>query len=116
MQIAFPFRIGAHGQVAGASYDAHIRQMIEQVLFTAPGERVNRPEFGCGLGGFVFTAANNEMVTATQGMVHGELQQWLGDVIHVESVEVEAEEATLRVTIEYVVLENLEPHVAMFER
>ena len=67
--------------------DDHIRDLIEQVLFTAPGERVNRPNFGSGLLQLVFAPNSDELAAATQFLVQGALQQWLGDLIQVEGVE-----------------------------
>ena len=54
MNLDFPYHFDSHGRTAAIDYDAHIRDLIEQVLFTAPGERVNRPDFGSGLLRLVF--------------------------------------------------------------
>jgi phage baseplate assembly protein W len=98
MQVAYPFRVSGSGRTASQdSYDDHIRDMIEQVLFTSPGERVNRPDFGSGLMSFVFAAGNDETLAAAQFLVQGALQQWLGDLIEVEAVEVTSQEARLHV-------------------
>ena len=75
--------------------------MIFQVLFTNPGERVNRPDFGCGIKQLVFMPNSDALATATQFLVQGALQRWLDSVIQVESVDVEAVEAELRVTVVY---------------
>jgi len=104
--IAFPFRIDGRGRTAEVNQDDHIRQMIEQLLFTMPGERVNRPDFGTGLRQLVFAPNSPELATATRALVQGALQQYLGDVIRVEQVRVESEESTLRVTVQYIVLRN----------
>ncbi len=116
MQIAFPFRIDHEGFVARADYDSHVRDMIEQVLFTSPGERVNRPDFGCGLAALVFESPNHEMTVATQALVQGALQQWLGDVIRVEEVTVELEESRLVVFVAYTVLSSGLRTRSAFER
>ena len=102
MNIAFPYRFDNRGRTAEATDDRHIRDMIEQLLFTVPGERVNRPTFGTGLLQLVFAPNSSELAAATQALVQGALQQWLGDVILVQSVQVESVDATLRVTITYV--------------
>jgi phage baseplate assembly protein W len=104
MQIAFPFSLDQDGDVASADPDAHIRQMIEQVLFTNPGERVNRPEFGCGLATMVFEPLSGEMVAVTQALVGANLVRWLGDLIQVEHLAVQAVDARLEVIVHYVVL------------
>src|SRR3954453_14906994 len=76
----YPFQIDGRGRTALTSDEEHIRDLIEQVLFTAPGERVNRPTFGSGLPQLLFMPTNDELVTATQFLVQGALQQWLGDI------------------------------------
>lgn len=116
MQIDYPFHIDGRGRTAGTDQDDHIRDLIEQVLFTSPGERVNRPDFGSGLMQLVFAPNSDELATATQFMVQGALQQWLGDLIQVEAVQVESEEATLRVTVQYVIRRNQQRQVAQFTR
>ncbi|MCZ6677474.1 MAG: GPW/gp25 family protein [Candidatus Poribacteria bacterium] len=116
MQIGYPFRIDGRGRTASPTDDKHIRELIEQMLFTAPGERVNRPDFGSGLQQLVFAPTSDEMATTTQFLVQGALQQWLGDLIQVESVQVESEEATLRVTVQYIVRSNQQRQTAQFER
>ena len=115
-QIAYPFRIDGRGRTARTEGDAHIRDLIEQVLFTAPGERVNRPDFGTGLMQLVFAPNSEELATALQFLVQGALQQWLGDLIQVEAVGVESVDATLRVTVQYVVRRNQQRQVAQFAR
>lgn len=116
MQINYPFRIDGRGRTASTDQDDHIRDLVEQVLFTTPGERVNRPDFGSGLMQLVFAPTSDELATATQFLVQGALQQWLGDLIQVEAVEVESEEATLRVTVQYTILRNQERKIAEFKR
>lgn len=103
MNIAYPYAIDGSGRTAQPDDDAHIRQLIEQLLFTAPGERVNRPTFGTGLRQLLFAPNSPELATATEFMVQGALQEFLGELIRVEAVDVAAEEATLRVTVQYLV-------------
>lgn len=98
----FPFRIGPTGRTASTDDDDHVRDLIEQVLFTAPGERVNRPEFGCGLRQLVFAAGGGPVATATERQVQGALDRWLGDLIRVESLEATAREERLEIEITYV--------------
>jgi len=116
MHIDYPLHVSAHGRTALTDRDSHIRDMIEQVLFTIPGERVNRPDFGCGLMQLVFAPNSDELATATQFLVQGSLQQWLGDLIHVEAVEVRSEDSKLHVDVRYVVRRNEERRLAQFER
>jgi uncharacterized protein len=113
--IAYPFHIDRHHHVAQSSLDESIRQTIEQLLFTMPGERVNRPTFGTGLMQLVFAPNSDELAAATQVLVQGALQQWLGDLIVVEAIQVESEDSTLRITVQYVVHRTQERQVAQFE-
>jgi len=116
MNIDFPLRFDARGRTAENGPDAHLRDLIEQVLFTSPGERVNRPDFGSGLLQLVFAPNSDELAATSQFLVQGALQQWLGDLIQVEAVEVAAEDATLRVTIRYQVLRTGSKQQAEFTR
>jgi phage baseplate assembly protein W len=96
-----PFRILGSGRTATAGSDDHIRDMVEQVLFTSPGERVNRPDFGCGLRQQVFAANSDALATVTQLLVHGSLQRWLGDVIEVRDVRIVNDGERLSVEVVY---------------
>jgi phage baseplate assembly protein W len=86
------------------------------VLFTSPGERVNRPTFGCGLMQLIFAPNSDELATATQYLVHGSLQQWLGDVIQVDEVTVSSKESTIDVTVKYLIRRTQEPRIEEFSR
>jgi phage baseplate assembly protein W len=114
MNIAYPYSFDGRGRTAQANDDDHIRQMIEQVLFTAPGERVNRPDFGCGLLQMVFAPNSSEVATATQFLVQGALQQALGDVIDLTSVAVSVSGSQLTVTVQYTVRTSQQQAVAQF--
>jgi phage baseplate assembly protein W len=100
--IDHPFNIDGRGRVATTDTDDHIRDMIYQVLFTNPGERVNRPDFGCGLLQMVFLPNSDALATATQFVVQGALQRWLADVIQVEKVEVTNQGEQLIVDVVYI--------------
>lgn len=116
MQIDYPWHIDGRGRTAGVNQDDHLRDLIEQVLFTSPGERVNRPTFGSNLFQLVFAPNSDELATATQFLVQGALQQWLGDLIQVEAVDVRNEDAALHVFVQYVVRRNGQRQVARFAR
>ena len=116
MNIHFPFHFDERRRTAATAEDEHIRDLIEQVLFTAPGERVNRPTFGSGLMQLVFAPNSDELTAATQFLVQGALQQWLGDVIQVEAVQVESQDASLRVTVQYVIRLTQQRQIAEFKR
>jgi phage baseplate assembly protein W len=101
-QIDFPFHFDARGRTADTNADDHVRDMIEEVLFTAPGERVNRPTFGCGVLQLVFAPNSDELAAASQLLIQSSLQQWLGDLIAVQSVAVENIDATLNIVVQYI--------------
>ena len=103
MNIDYPFHFDQRGRTAATGDDDHIRDMIEQFLFTNAGERVNRPDFGSGLLQMVFAPNSPELAAALQFTIQAGLQRWLGDLIEVQALEVSSEDATLRVLIQYVV-------------
>ena len=115
-QINYPWQIDGRGRVAITSEASHIRQMIEQVLFTMPGERVNRPEFGCGLQQLIFEPNSYELAATTQYLAQGSLERWLGDVIEVEEVKIEADAERLVVAIAYKIRNTQQSQVAEFSR
>jgi len=100
-QVDFPYGVDARGRTASTSEDEHVRDLIEQVLFTAPGERVNRPTFGSGLLQLVFAPNSDALAAATQLAVQAALQEWLADRIAVQDVTVEAVDSTLTATVVY---------------
>ena len=108
MPLDYPFQFDGSGRTAMTGEADHVRDLIEQVLFTAPGERVNRPTFGSGLMQLVFAPNSDALAAATQVSVHGALQQWLGDILMVEGVEVRREDAALHVTVRYVLRQTQE--------
>ncbi len=116
MNIDFPFHFDSRGRTAVTGDDDHIRDMIEEFLFTNPGERVNRPDFGSGLLQMVFANNSPELASALQFTVQAGLQRWLGDLIEVRSLKVSSEEATLRVDLQYVVRRTQEVRRGTFER
>lgn len=99
--IDHPFSIDGRGRTATTEADDYVRDLIFQVLFTNPGERVNRPDFGCGLLQMVFMPNSDALATATQFLVQGALQRWLSDVIQVEGVLISNEDASLVVEVVY---------------
>jgi uncharacterized protein len=103
MQIDFPLHFDDRRRTAATDGDERIRDLIEQVLFTTPGERVNRPTFGSGLAQLVFAPNSDALAAATQAAVQGALQQWLAEEIVVEDVTIEHFDSTLKVTVQYVV-------------
>lgn len=116
MNVAFPYHLDNRGRTGEVSEELHIRQLIEQVLFTAPGERVNRPTFGSGLLQMVFAGNSPELAAATQLLVQGALQQWLGELIHVEAVDVSSHESLLHVQVRYQIHRTQQRQLAEFTK
>jgi phage baseplate assembly protein W len=116
MDIAFPFRFDSRGGTATAEYDDHVRDMIEQLIFTSPGERVNRPDFGSGLLQLVFAPNSPELAATVQFTLQAALQHWLGDVIQVQNLDVNATDSTLTVNLSYVVIASGDAQNATFVR
>lgn len=114
--VDFPYHVDGRGRTASTDADDHLRDLIEQVLFTAPGERVMRPDFGSGLLALVFEPGGPELVATTQHLVQGALQQELGNLIAVESVEVSQDDGALTVGVSYVALRTQRRDSATFSR
>ena len=116
MNIDFPFHFDHRGRTAVTDDDDHIRDLIEQFLLTSPGERVNRPQFGSGLLQMVFAPNSPELAAALQFTIQAGVQQWLGDLIVVQQLEVTSEDAQLRVTLQYLVRRTQQTRTATFTR
>ena len=114
MQVDYPFHFDPNGRTAKTSEEDHIRDLIAQVLFISPGERVNRPDFGSGLKHLVFGPNSDEMAAAIQFTVKGALQQWLGHLIQVEEVSVKNREATFHVSVQYINIRNQQRNTVKF--
>ena len=114
VQVDFPYHFDGRERTASASEAKHVRDLIEQILFTAPGERVNRPEFGAGVLQLVFAPASPEAAATAEFMIRGALQQYLGQRIEVADVRAEAEDSTMRIRISYRLLRDGTEQVAEF--
>jgi phage baseplate assembly protein W len=101
--IAYPFHFDSRGRTATADPDTHVRDLVEQVLFTAPGERVNRPDFGSGLLRLVFNANSPELEAALDYSIRASLQRWLGDLIDLQPLEIVREDSAIFIGVRYVV-------------
>ena len=101
--ILYPFAVdpGLGALAQETSYDQYVEQLIKQVLFTNPGERINRPDFGCGLRRLVFAPNNEALASLTKVMIVQSLQKWLDDMIEVQDVKVKSEQEVLEVKILY---------------
>jgi Bacteriophage baseplate protein W len=115
-QIDFPFAIDGRGRTAHATAPDHIRDLLEQLLLTAPGERVNRPSLGAGLMELVHEPASEELAAATELLVQGAIQTWLGDLIEVGSADVSSNDGLFEVTVRYRVRSDGEERTEVFRR
>lgn len=116
MQVDYPYGFDSRGRTAETTEEAHVRDLIEQVLFTTPGERVNRPTFGSGVLQLIFAPNGQALAGATQMTIQGALQQWLGDVIQIEAVDVQSDDSKLLVLVQYTVRRTQQRVVSRFER
>jgi phage baseplate assembly protein W len=98
----FPFQINRYGHVQESDDNDHLREMMEQILFTIPGERVNRPDFGCGIQMLVFGTTQSELIALKQSSVHAELQKYLGHLTRFDEVRITvSEDSRVDILIRY---------------
>jgi hypothetical protein len=116
MNIDFPFRFDSRGRTATASDDAHICAMLEQLIFTSLGERVNRPDFGSGVLQLIFTPNSPELAAAVQFTIQGAIQRWLGDLIELQGLDVHSEDARLTIEVKYVIRRTQQTQTGRFVR
>ena len=116
LNIDFPFHLDSLGHTASTSDEDHIRDMVEQLLFTAPGERVNRPDFGSGLLRLVFEPNSPQLAGALQSSIRASLQRWLGDILQVQNVNVTGQDSTLTILVSYLVRSTGSIQTATFQR
>jgi phage baseplate assembly protein W len=111
-----PFRIDSRGRTARTDQAGQVRNMLELLLFTSPGERVNRPEFGGGVLPLVFSPNSTELAAALKFNLQSNLQRWLGDVLDVRELQVTAQDNILTVDIRYVLRQTGQEQNAQFQR
>ena len=116
MNIDFPFHFDGRGRTATTTDDDHIRDMLEQLIFTSPGERVNRPDFGSGILQLIFAPNSPELAATLQFTLQAAIQHWLGDVLDLKSVDVQSIDSTLTIDLQYVVRRTNETQSAQFTR
>jgi phage baseplate assembly protein W len=114
MNLAYAYNFDSTGHTAQTDALTHIRDMIEQILFTSPGERVNRPTFGSGTAQLVFAPNSDVLAAVQQQAIQAGLQQWLSDLIRVQSVDVSADDAILTITVVYTVLQTQQQQTQQF--
>jgi phage baseplate assembly protein W len=101
MYLNFPYQFDGRGRTQEAALQNYITQLVEQVIFTSPGERVNMPDFGSGALQLAFAPNSPQIASATQFAVQAALQKWLAGYATVQSVSATADEAVLTVTVTY---------------
>jgi len=116
MNFAYPYQFDSAGRTATTDDTTHVRDMIEQLLFTASGERVNQPDFGSGLLQMVFAPNSNELAAALQFTTQAAIQRYLGDLIDLQQLTVNAGDATLSVTVQYIIRASQQSQTNTFVR
>src|SRR3954447_23388931 len=104
--LEYPYSVSGTGVPQTTTADDHLRDLILQVLFTNPGERVNLPEFGVGLHRLVFAPNSDTLRSSVQFLISTNLRRWLSDRIDIEQVNVSSEpcfESQVTIEIVYVV-------------
>lgn len=114
MNVQYPYGFDSTGHTAQADLTDHISQMIEQIMLTSPGERVNLPTFGCGVNQLVFAPNSDALAGAQQKLIQASLQQWLSDLIQVNAVYVTAEDSTLQITVIYTIIQSQQQETQQF--
>lgn len=94
----------------------HIRDMIEQLIFTSPGERVNRPDFGSGILQLVFAPNSPELAATLQFTLQAAIQRWLGDVIELRDLDVQSIDSSITIDMKYAIRRTNEEQTATFSR
>lgn len=116
MHKSFPFHFDVRGHIARCDDSAHILDMLEQILFTTPGERVNRPDFGCGVAAMVFGSTAPEFITVKKSQIHSQIQQLLGHLIQVNEIALSVQESRITIVINYTIFKNQQNQSAEFSR
>ena len=116
LNIDYPFHFDSRGRTALADPNKHIQDMLEELLFTNPGERVNRPDFGSGIQQLIFAPTSPEVASALQFTLKAAIQNWLGDLVQVQTLEVTSDDSTLDIVIQYIVRRTNEQQQATFSR
>jgi phage baseplate assembly protein W len=114
--IDFPIQLDSRGRTATADENKHVRDMIEQLIFTNPGERVNRPDFGSGVLQLIFAPNSPELAATVQCAVEASVGHWLGDLISVTELTVVAVDSRLTVEMTYVIRRTGQQQTAGFAR
>jgi phage baseplate assembly protein W len=116
VQFDFPYHFDSRGRTASTDESDHVRDLIEQLIFTSPGERVNRPDFGSGILQLIFAPNSPELAATLQFTLQSAIQRWLSDVIELRALDVAAVDSTLTVSMQYLIRRTDEVQSATFSR
>jgi phage baseplate assembly protein W len=116
MNIDFPYHIDSRGRTAVTDDDEHLCDMLEQLIFTGAGERVNRPDFGSGILQLIFAPNSPELASALQFTLQAAIQRWLGDIVELQALDVRSVDSTLTIDVKYRVRRNDQMRTASFVR
>jgi phage baseplate assembly protein W len=117
LNYSYPFRIDEKGKTATQEkYNIHISELVEQLLFTIQGERVNRSSFGTNINQLLFSGNSNELASTVQLLLQGALQHWLADLIKIESIKTESRDTMINISVEYTILRNQEKIIQTIKR
>ena len=114
MNLKYPYGFDSSGLTAQTDLAGHIRDLIEQLLFTSPGERVNRPTLGTGTATLVFAPNSDTLAAAQQQVIQSSLQQWMPDLIRVAGVDVANVDSTLQITVRYTIVQTQQQQTQQF--
>ena len=112
----FPYQFDSRGRTASTTEEDHIRDLIEQLIFTSPGERVNRPDFGSGILQLIFAPNSPELAATLQFTLQAAVQRWLSDLIELRALEVSAVDSTLTIEMKYAIRRTNQEQTATFSR
>ena len=116
MNIDYPFHLDGRGRTAATTDDDHIRDLLEQLIFTSPGERVNRPDFGSGILQLIFAPNSPELAATLQFTLQAAIQRWLSDVLELQALEVTSADSTLTIDVQYLVRRTQQQQTSTFTR
>ncbi len=102
--VSFPLRIDNRGRMATAGYETHVREMLEQLLFTQPGERVNRPDFGTPISAAIFDRPTDELISSLEFQVSTSVQRFMGEVVSLENVSIDVVDDQIEIILTYTII------------
>ena len=99
----FPVNVSTEGKIAVSEYGEDIREAIWIILSTSKGERIMRPDFGCGIHDFVFASINTSTMTLIESSVREALTLWEPriELMNVKVSTEKIDEGKLLISIDY---------------